>query len=201
MTTGPTGILGGVFDPPHLGHLALAEGATRHFGLERLIVVPTGIPPHKRVETPADTRYRLALAAFADRERTHIVEVELERPDPSYTIDTLRLAGREWGDDLVLLVGADEFADFLSWRDPDGILQLARLGVATRPGIDADGFESVLRVLASPERVTLFPVEPHDVSSTEVRERVARGEPIAALVPAAVARLVAELGLYREDDH
>jgi len=190
------GLLGGAFDPPHLGHLALARDAVRELGLERLVVIPTGTPPHKEVETPAATRYRLAEAAFAGVPDVEVSSHELDRPEPSYTVDTARWAAERWGDPI-FLVGADEFASFPSWRDPAGVLEHARLGVATRPGTPRERLEEVLAGLEHPERVLFFEIEPLPISSTAIREYARRGEPIDHLVPPAVDRLVGELGLYR----
>jgi nicotinate-nucleotide adenylyltransferase len=192
------GLLGGAFDPPHVGHLTLAEAAIRRFALERLVVVVTGDAPHKEVETDAETRFRLAEAAFAGREGVEVSRHELDRPGPSYTVDTVRWAGGEFGD-VVFLVGADEFADFLAWHDPEGVLEHARLGVATRPGYPRERLDRVLAALDRPERVELFEIPEIAVSSTGVRVRVARGEPIDGLTPPAVAGLIHGLGLYRQD--
>lgn len=191
-----TGLLGGAFDPPHNGHLVLAEGALRHLELERLVVVVTGTPAHKAVETEAETRARLAEAAFADVPGVVLSYHELERAGPSYTVDTVRWAAGVWGE-VVFVVGADEFAGFLSWHDPEGVLQAARLAVATRPGYARDRLAAVLDRLSQPERVELFEVDALPISSTDVRERVARGEPIAELVPERVAELIDELRLYQ----
>ena len=181
-----TGLLGGAFDPPHVGHVALAQGAIEHFGLDRLVVLVAADPGHREVEAPAEARLRLAEAAFAG-----LAEVRL---DPyARTVDALRAGGF---DDPVFLVGADQFADFLSWKEPDAVLELARLGVATRPGYPRESLDAVLARLRRPERVVFFEIEPTAVSSTEVRERVGRGEAIDGLVPAAGAALIAELGLY-----
>ena len=190
-----TGLFGGAFDPPHNGHVALAERAIAHFRLERLIVLPTGAPPHKSVETDAETRLELARAAFADVARAEVSRWEIDRPGPSYTVETV-----EHWPGSIFLVGADEFADFLSWRDPDEVLVHARLGVATRPGYRADELEHVLARLERPERVEFFELEPLPISSREIRARVAAREPIEGLVPAAVAELIQRLGLYREHD-
>jgi nicotinate-nucleotide adenylyltransferase len=192
------GLLGGAFDPPHNGHLALADEALARFALERLVVVVTGTPPHKPVQTAAETRFRLAEAAFAGRARVELSRHELERKGRSYTVDTAEWAAREWGD-VIFLVGADEFADFLGWRDPNGILERVRLGVATRPGYPPEALESVLAGLEDSERVELFPIPELPISSREIRARCARGEPIDGLVPPAVALLVDELGLYHGD--
>ena len=192
----PTGLLGGAFDPPHVGHLALAERAIEHFGLERLVVVVTGVPPHKKTRTDAETRFRLAKAAFAGHDRVELSRHELERAGPSYTLETARWAAGEWGD-VIFLVGADEFADFLLWRDPNGILEHVRLGVGTRPGYRREDLELVLASLERPERVEFFEIPPVPVSSREIRQRVVDSEGIGGLVPEPVAGLIEEFGLYR----
>ena len=191
------GLLGGAFDPPHSGHVALAREAIRRLGLDRLVIVPTGDPPHKQVETDAQTRFRLAEAAFVGVEGVALSRHELDRAGPSFTEDTARWAAGLYGD-AVFLVGADEFCDFLSWHDPDGVLDAARLAVASRPGFPRERLDAVLAGLRRPDRVEFFEIEPLPISSRELRARVARGDPIDALVPADVAQLVAELGLYRD---
>ncbi len=191
------GLLGGTFDPPHLGHVALAERAIEVLALDRLLVVVAGTPPHKPVETDAVTRFRLAEAAFAGLERVQLSRHELEREGPSYTVETARSARATYGEDVVFVVGADEFADFLTWRGPDEVLEHVRLAVATRPGYARDRLEEVRARLDRPERVVYFELTPIPISSREIRACAARGEAIDDLVPPGVARLVAELGLYR----
>ncbi len=181
-----TGLLGGAFDPPHVGHVALADAAVCQLGLDRLVVVVVAQPGHKAVHSPADTRLELARAAFPGR------EVELDRH--ARTVDMLR-EGR-WHDP-VFLIGADELADFPQWKEPDTVLELARLGVASRPGYPREQLDDVLAGLARPERVLFFEIEPVPVSSQEIRERVARGDAIDGLVPPAVAAEIAGRGLYR----
>ena len=190
------GLLGGAFDPPHNGHLALADAAIERFALERLVVVVTGDPPHKPVETDAEMRFRLAEAAFAGRPRVELSRHELDRGGPSYTVDTAHWAAESYGPQTIFLVGADEFVDFLTWKDPDGVLACVRLGVATRPGYARETLDEVLGRLERAERVELFEIPVVAVSSSEIRACVARGDPVDDAVPAAVARLVAELGLY-----
>ena len=182
-----TGLLGGTFNPPHYGHLGLADAANKHFDLDDLVVLVAVRPAHKEVELDAETRLRLARAAFPD------YDVEL---DPyARTVDMLE-AGR-WRNP-VFLVGADAFSEFLTWKEPDALLELARLGVATRPGYPRELLESVLERLAHPERVEFFEIEPVPISSRDIRDRVGRGEPIDGLVPPAVAELIASHGLYRQ---
>jgi nicotinate-nucleotide adenylyltransferase len=196
---GVTGLLGGTFNPPHNGHVALARDAVRHFDLERLLVTVTGQTPHKDVDVDAEIRFRLAEAAFADVPYTEVSRLDIDRPQPAYSLDTVRWARERWGD-IVFIVGADRFADFLSWHQPDEVLRYARLGVATRPGVRPDSLDAVLAAVERPGQVEFFDVEPVAVSSSEVRRRVARGQTIDGLVPPPVAELIASLGLYRRDE-
>ena len=181
-----TALLGGTFNPPHNGHVALARSAEEQFG-DEVVVLVAARPGHKHVELDADTRLELARAAFPER------EVEL---DPyERTVDLLQ-AGR-W-DDPLFLIGADEFCDFPTWKDPEGVVARARLAVATRPGYPRERLERVLAELSQPERVHFFEIEPLPISSRDLRERIERGEPIDAYVPAAVAELIVSRGLYRK---
>lgn len=183
------GVLGGAFDPPHLGHLALAEGGRSHFRLERLLVRVIEQPGHKPVSTPAAERLELVRLAFAT---VPGAEVELD-PHPR-TVDSLEALALP---DPVFLIGADEFADFLTWKEPERVLALARLGVGTRPGVLHARLEDVLAALSRPDRVELFEIEQHDVSSAELRALAAAGGALDGLVPQAVAERIRELGLYR----
>jgi nicotinate-nucleotide adenylyltransferase len=178
------GLLGGTFDPPHRGHVLLAEAAKRHFTIDPLRVLVSANPPHKVVTTPIAVRLELARIAFPDD--------EVIRDDNPYSIDTVS----GFGDDAVFLVGADQFARFLTWRSPDEILRHVRLGVATRPGYRREELESVLAQLERPKRVEFFDLEPVPISSSEVRERASRGESIDELLPRAVADEIGRLGLY-----
>ena len=181
-----TGIFGGAFDPPHMGHVALAREAKRRFGLDRLVVLVAENPEHKQVDTPAEDRLALARAAFPGD------DVRLD--EHPRTVDMLRAAECE---DPLLLVGADQLADFRHWREPDAVLDMARVAVATRPGLGLEELSNALNELGRPDRIELFPIEPWPVASRELRNRVARGEPIDGLVPEAVAREIARRGLYR----
>lgn len=191
-----TGLLGGTFNPPHWGHLALARGAIEHFALERLLVTVAGQTPHKEVQVDAETRLQLAEAAFAELPGAEVSRLDIDRPQPAYSHETVRWARERYGE-IVFVVGADRFADFLTWKDPNGVLRHARLGVAMRPGITDEALEPVLRHVEQPERVEFFEVEQLPISSSDIRARVRAGESIDQLVPPPVTRLIAELGLYR----
>jgi nicotinate-nucleotide adenylyltransferase len=157
--------------------VALAEAALERFELDRLLVLVVADPGHKGVALDADNRVHLAQLAFGTLPRTEILREEHPR-----TVDALR---------------ADEFVHFLSWKEPDGVLEEARLAVATRPGYPRERFEPVLAALKRPHRVEFFEIPPVDVSSTTVRERASGGEPIGEMVPEAVARAIEVGGLYR----
>ena len=191
-----TGLFGGAFDPPHNGHVALVAEAIQRFGLERVVAVPTGVAPHKPIETPGDVRYRLAEAAFGGIPSVEVSRWELDRGTPSYSVETTRWARSRFGE-VMFLVGADQFAAFESWHEPEAVLALARLGVATRPGYSPERLQAVLERIPHRDRVEIFEIPAVAVSSSQVRERVARGEPIDDLVPGPVARLIDELRLYR----
>ncbi|MGH3019873.1 MAG: nicotinate-nicotinamide nucleotide adenylyltransferase [Gaiellaceae bacterium] len=183
------GILGGAFDPPHIGHVVLAREAIERFRLERLVALGVAEPAHKPVETPVERRLELVRAAFRD-----VPEVDVVADDHAYTVDFLRQG--DLPADAVFIIGADELADFLTWREPDEILRLVRLGVATRPGYPREQLDDVLARLERPERVEVFQIPAVAASSTEVRTRVAAGRPIDDLVPPEVARLIVAHGLY-----
>ena len=180
-----TGLFGGAFDPPHVGHVALASAAKQHFDLPRLTILVAAYPGHKETSLPAETRLDLARAAFPDDD---------VRLDPhARTIDLLR---DETVDDPLFIVGADQFAGFLSWKEPDAVLERARLAVATRPGYSREQFDEVLEQLDQPERVVFFDIEPQSVASSDIRALVAAGAPLSGLVPDGVAELIRERGLY-----
>lgn len=178
-----TGLYGGAFDPPHNGHVALAAGAKQAFAMPRLVVLVSESPGHKTTHSPAGVRLELARAAFPDD------DVRLD-PYPR-TIELLRA---EHFEEPLFVLGADEFGDFLSWREPHEILELAELAVGTRPGFPRERLEPVLAQLGRPERVHFFESEPNAASSTAVRE----GEPAEGLVPPAVAALIRQHHLYTE---
>jgi nicotinate-nucleotide adenylyltransferase len=177
------GILGGTFDPPHNGHLALAEAALRELGLDELVVLLVANPGHRTCSEDADIRLQLAEAAFGSLLRTRI-----ERDENPYTVDAVR--GGRFGD-AVFIVGADEGEAFPRWQEPNEILRWVRLGVGTRSGYPPPDLERY------GDRVIPFELASPSISSSVVRERIRAGEPIGDLVPSDVARLIEESGLYR----
>lgn len=182
------GLYGGSFDPPHRGHVELARAAKQALGLERLVVLVSADPGHKRVGTPAAARLRLAEAAFPDDE----VLLDTE----ARTVDTLR-AHSEW-DEPIFLIGADEFCDFLSWKEPNEVLRRTRIAVATRPGFPRERFDEVLAKLEHPERVSFFDIEPTPVASRLLRARLARGEDVGDDVPSVVGEIIRAERIYSD---
>ena len=180
------GLYGGSFDPPHFGHVELARRAKEELALERLLVLVSADPGHKQVATPAATRLQLTRAAFPDD------EVLLD-PTPR-TVDLLH-THPEWHDP-VFLIGADQFLDFPSWKDPAEVLRLTRLAVATRPGFPQEQLDTVLAQLEDPERVSFFQIEPLPFSSRALRARLEAGEDVSAELPPPVAELIRDEGLY-----
>jgi len=180
------GLFGGAFDPPHRGHVELLRQARSQLGLDRVVVLVVADPGHKQVETSADVRLRLARAAFPDD------EVLLDRHPR--TVDMLR-AHPEWSGP-VFLIGADEFCAFATWKQPDEVLRLARLGVATRPGFPRDRLDAVLSELAAPDRVMFFDLEPIPVASSDLRARLVDGEDVDGDVPAAALAIIRAEHLY-----
>lgn len=186
-----TGVFGGVFDPPHLGHVALARAGIEHFALSRLLVRVVASPGHKPVGTPPGMRLRLARLAFAE---LPAAEVALDRqPRTVDSLEALRLA------DPVFLLGSDELAALPAWKEPERVLELARLGVATRPGVDPAALERARLRLGRADRITFFPFAPLAASSSGIRRLLRERRPVEGLVPPAVAGEIAALGLYRAD--
>ena len=188
------GIFGGTFDPPHLGHAIVAAEALEALGLDRLLWVPAGTPPHKqdRPVTTAEVRRRMVAAAIADHPGFELCDLELARDGLSYTVDTLRglrSAHPRWS--LFLILGADLLADFASWREPDAIRRMAQL-VAISRGAKAMPYGKDLPAGVRTVRVTRV-----DISSSEVRRRVAGGKAVSAMVAAQVLSIIESERLYR----
>jgi nicotinate-nucleotide adenylyltransferase len=193
------GLLGGTFNPPHIGHLVCALQAQSQLELDRVLLVPVHEPPHKGIETDPGVQHRVELCrrAVVGEDRLEVSLVDAEMPGPSYTVDTLRrLHERCPGDDLTFIVGGDMALSLPAWREPETILELAELGVAEREGVRRADIAERLSGLGA-DRLRFFDMPRLDVSSSLIRRLVAAGRPIRYLVPAGVAGYIEEAGLYR----
>lgn len=193
------GILGGMFNPPHLGHLALARAAASELDLDVVLLTPVLIPPHKPPKWDPGPEHRLRMCRLAVRgeERLDVCTLELERPGPSYTVDTLRSIHASHPDaELTLILGADVAQTLGSWREPREILKLARLAVADREDTSRGDVLDGLGQLQGEARTSIVSMPRLDVSSSLVRKRLNAGEPIEGLVGAEVAAYIAEHQLY-----
>jgi nicotinate-nucleotide adenylyltransferase len=196
------GVLGGTFDPPHVGHLWLATLAADAIGLDRVLFMPAAQPPHKggQLVTRATDRLLMTRLAIAGNPVFELCTIEMERPGPSYTIDSIIELENLYGADarLVLLMAADSLAQIDTWREPDRLLERVEWAVGPRPGSplpERSSLEARFGELAS--RIHLLTGPSLDLSSSEIRRRVAAGHAIRYLVPRGVEELITERGLYR----
>jgi nicotinate-nucleotide adenylyltransferase len=193
------GVLGGTFNPPHIGHLVCAQEALFQLELDRVLVVPVNEPPHKGIEHDPGVEHRVELCrrAVEGEEGLELSFVDAEVPGRSYTVDTLRrLNERSPGDDLTFLVGGDMALSLPTWREPETILELADLGVAERESVRRIDIAERLSGL-DVQRVRFFDMPRLDISSSLIRRLVAAGRPIRHLVPDGVAAYIDQQGLYR----
>ena len=192
------GLLGGTFNPPHIGHLVCASLAHSALQLDRVLLVPVHAPPHKGIEDPGvEHRIELCRRAVAGDKRLDVSLVDAEVPGPSYTVDTLsRLHDRCPGDQLTFIVGGDMALSLPNWREPEAILELAELGVAEREGVRREDITERLAGL-DVGSMRFFDMPRIDVSSSLIRRFVAAGRPIRYLVPDPVADYIEQVGLYR----
>lgn len=187
------GIMGGTFDPVHIGHLVCAEEARWQFGLDEVVFVPAGQPWQKRQVTPAEDRYLLTVLATARNPHFSVSRLEIDRAGPTYTLETLRAFGEfHNAAELFFITGADAVLEILTWKDPDSLLQTARFIAATRPEFDL----GKLDLGRFGDRVSVIQIPALAISSTDIRRRVREGRPIHYLVPAEVAAYIEERHLY-----
>jgi nicotinate-nucleotide adenylyltransferase len=195
------GILGGTFNPPHLGHLICAQEAYVQLELSRVILVPARIPPHKAVPEDPGIEHRVALcecAAQDDPDRLAVSSLEAERSGTSYTVDTLEeLQARFPDTELYLILGGDIAAGLTEWREPDRVLSLATIAVTSRPGTSRGAVNETLARLQAEHRAQFFTMPTIGVSSTMIRRRVQSSQPIKYLVPDMVSRYIEAHRLYR----
>jgi len=199
------GLLGGTFDPIHYGHLVIAEEVRTVLHLAEMVFVPAGHPPHKPGRIVTEAQHRLAMLELAIASNPHftISLVDLERPGPSYTVETLQVLRQQWGAQTAFyfVIGGDSLEDLLAWYDPAGILQqLTALVAVQRPGYEeAGGYRDTLeaRLPGIKQRLIMVQAPQLDISATDLRRRIAEGRPIKYQTPEAVERYIIEYGLYR----
>jgi nicotinate-nucleotide adenylyltransferase len=196
-------VLGGTFDPIHCGHLAIAEQTRETLDLEAVIFMPAGMPPHKPAgaSAPAQDRAAMVSLAIADNPAFTLSRIELERPGPSYAVDTLELLQADSSGDYVFILSSEAFEGLRKWRDPDRLLQLCRVAVVPRPGYPTLDATAVAQQFPGREdRVLLMDGPRLGHSASDIRRRVREGRSIRYLVPEPVARYIAEHRLYRGSD-
>jgi nicotinate-nucleotide adenylyltransferase len=194
------GLLGGTFNPPHIGHLVCAQEAHVQLGLDRVVFMPVHSPPHKEVEHDPGVEHRVALCslAVAGDPRFEVSRLEADTPGRSFTVDTLRrLHESSPEDELTFIMGGDMAYSLSTWHEPEAILGLATLGVAEREGVGRADITDHISGLAGAGRIRFFDMPRLDISSSLIRHRAATGQPLRYLVPAAVAEYIVSEGLYR----
>lgn len=197
------GIIGGTFDPPHIGHLILAEFARAELELSEVVFIPAGQPPHKRGREVQAVEDRLAMVRLSIATNPHFAlsKIDIERSGPSYTVETLRLLRQEWGEtvEIYFIMGLDSLVDLPTWHQPARLIQLCRLAVMARPGYQVDMAALERAVPGVADRVVFVPAPLIGISSTNIKERVRKGDTIAYLVPRAVEAYIHDHHLYLDE--
>jgi nicotinate-nucleotide adenylyltransferase len=195
------GILGGTFNPPHLAHMVCASEARAQLRLDRVVLIPAGVPPHKAVENEPGAEHRLEMCRLAigpHAEWLSVSSMEIDRDGPSYTVDTLReIHGAAPGDELTFIVGGDMAWSLPSWREPEAILELAAVAVAERAGARREELRTRLAGMDGAHRIRYIDVPRLDISSSALRSRVREGRPIDYLVADGVAEYIEQRRLYQ----
>ena len=187
------GLYGGRFDPPHLGHLLVAEGARAALGLDRVLFIPSKAPPHKGTEASAQARYEMTLLATADHPQLFVSDLELKREGTSYSVDTVETLLETYPEaEMFYLTGVDAYADIATWHRARELVEKVRMVAYPRPGYSLDGLEPCFL-----ERVRLLELPVFEVSSTEVRRHLRNGASVRYVLPDAVTAYVAKHALYR----
>jgi len=202
------GLLGGTFDPIHYGHLVIAEEVRTALELAEMVFVPTGQPPHKPGKIITETRHRLAMLELAIASNPHftISTVDVERPGPSYTVDTLRLLREQWAieTEIYFVIGWDSLEELPTWYNPEGILeQVTHLVAVHRPGyIEVPGYRDRLeeRLPGLKQRLLMMPAPQLEISATDLRQRVAEGRPIKYQTVEVVEQYIIEHRLYGQGE-
>jgi nicotinate-nucleotide adenylyltransferase len=197
------GILGGTFNPPHLGHLVCAQEAYSELSLDRVLFIPARIPPHKSMEYEPGPEHRLELCrlAVAGDVRFAVSDIELQRDGPSFTVDTLMMLSTQAPqDELVLILGGDIAAGLTQWHEPEQVLELATVAIAGRRGTTRDAVEAALAELPGGDRAQFFTMPRIEISSTMLRHRVAAGQSIRYFVTHPEEEYIQRHGLYSQRD-
>lgn len=197
------GIMGGTFDPIHYGHLVTAEEARTRFGLEKVIFVPSGNPPHKKGYplTPAEHRYVMTLMAVVSNSFFEVSQLEIERPGYSYTVDTIAAFRKIYGEEkeLFFITGADAILEILTWRKAARLVSICSFIAATRPGFNLKQLDQVLLCLPPSVNAQIYLLEVPllAISSTDIRQRVYEGRSIRYLTPEPVIQYIYKNRLYQ----
>ena len=194
------GIFGGTFDPIHQGHLIIAEQVGEALGLARVVFVPGGVPPHKKassIEAPVEDRYEMVERAVRGNERFVVDRVEVDAGRTMYSVETVPLVKERYeGDEWFFISGADEVSNLLSWKEPDALLEEARMVAAKRPGYDISNLDHLAAKLRNFDRIVPVECSRVDISSTGIRRMLKEGKSARYLVPDAVYELIRDRGLY-----
>jgi nicotinate-nucleotide adenylyltransferase len=198
------GIFGGTFDPIHFGHLVVAENCWAQLGLDEVLFVPAGSPPHKggKVISGADDRVAMVERAIADNDHFRLSRVDVDRPGVSYSVDTVRLLQAQLGPEtqLFFIIGGDSLGDLPTWRDPSRLVELCQIVAVNRPGYPRFAPERLEPAIPrAGQRIRHLVVPELNIAASEIRRRVAAGEPIRYMVPEAVRCYIEERGLYCDD--
>ena len=206
LRTKRIGVMGGTFDPIHTGHLVAAEEARIQFQLDQVLFMPSGYPPHKeeRNNLAAEDRYVMAVIATADNSDFKVSKMEIERPGPSFTIDTIVQLHGEYGKNtqIFFITGADAILEILTWKEPEKVLREAVFIAATRPGYDLAKLEQALPKVektsqAQDPQIIVMEIPALAISSTDIRIRIKESRPIRYLVPDGVCEFIEKNGFYR----
>jgi nicotinate-nucleotide adenylyltransferase len=199
------GLMGGTFNPIHIGHLVTAEEAFYQFNLDEIIFIPSGKPPHKADHeiAPPEDRYLMTVIATASNPHFTVSRIEIDRTGPSYTVETLREMKKIYGEDteLFFITGADAVIEILTWKDPEIIADLCEFIAASRPGYSFRKFEELK--LSHPRKlpkVHFMEIPALAISSTDIRRRIREGKPVKYLLPEGVAQYLTKRGLYLKED-
>lgn len=194
------GIMGGTFDPIHYGHLVTAEQARFTFSLDKVVFVPTGHPPHKQESEVSEAGHRLAMTKLATQSNAHfgVSSIEVDRPGPTYAVDTVSEFRRMYppGAELLFITGADAVLQMTGWRDYDTLMQLCEFVAATRPGYVLENEKIAQMFGTNASKINFFEVPALAISSTDIRARVRAGRPVRYLLPDAVIDYISSSKLY-----